>query len=103
MSDALGSSGLELAVQISQDLLSAADAGDVGAVAQLDAERLQLLQLRRQKESPFDEAERSLLQVIAQLNDKALGVMMHRHRMKAREIDLAAVGRRAVSAYSTTR
>ena len=95
--------GLEMAVELSRQLVSAADAGDVDAVAQLDAERLELLKSRRQKDLPLDATERSLLQVIAQLNDRALGMMEHRHRMKAREIDLAAVGRRAVSAYFTTR
>lgn len=95
--------GLELALELSRQLVSAADIGDVAAVAKLDAERLQLLQSRRQTDLPLDATESSLLQIIAQLNDRALGMMEHRHRMKAREIDLAAVGRRAVSAYSTTR
>jgi hypothetical protein len=37
------------------------------------------------------------------LNDLALGCMEHHRRIKARELDLAAVGRRAVNAYATTR
>lgn len=103
MSGTTTDGALEMAVELSWQLVSAADIGDVDAVTKLDAERLQLLQSLHRKDLPLDATESSLLQVIAQLNDRALGMMEHRHRMKAREVDLAAVGRRAVSAYRTNR
>ena len=102
MTDITANAGLELAVQLSRELVLAADRGDFEALHRLDAERLKLLKFFREKNRPIDEASGVLLQTIAQLNDRALGIMGHRHRIKAREIDLAAVGRRAVNAYSTT-
>jgi hypothetical protein len=35
------------------------------------------------------------------LNDRAIGLMEHQLRGKSRALDMAAVGRRAVAAYST--
>ena len=102
MTDSKGSSGLELAVQLSQELVLAADGGNFDALAKLDAERLQLLESFRAENQPIDAAARALLQTISQLNERALGLVEHHRRIKAREIDLASVGRRAVTAYSAT-
>jgi len=44
-----------------------------------------------------------LLREISQLNDRSIGSMEHRLRSKGRAMDMAAVGRRAVAAYSNTR
>ena len=48
-------------------------------------------------------ASRDLLQQIAELNDRTIGLVEHHRRGKGREMDMAAVGRRAVAAYSTIR
>lgn len=99
MSGTEADAGLALAVQLSRDLVLAADTGNFEAIAKFDADRLQLLKSFRAQEQPIGAANRALLQAIAQLNDQALGLMEHHRRIKAREIDLASVGRRAVSAY----
>jgi len=44
-----------------------------------------------------------MLREIAQLNDRALGLLEHRKRAMGRDMDMLAVGRRAVRAYATTR
>jgi hypothetical protein len=103
MTGAKTSTVLELAVQLSRELVSAADGGNFEALHRLDAERLQLLKSFRAENRPLDAADRSLLNTISELNDRALGLMEHHRRIKGREIDLASVGRRAVAAYSTTR
>jgi len=94
---------LELAVQLSQQLLAAADQSDLAALARLDAERLRLLQSVRLERSNLSDVDRSALQTVAELNDRAIGLMEHHRRITERALDLAAVGRRAVAAYSTTR
>ena len=102
MSGTKASAGLELAVRLSQELVLAADGGNFDALAKLDAERLQLLKSFRAENQPIDAPARALLQTIAQLNERALGLVEHHRRIKEREIDLASVGRRAVTAYSAT-
>jgi len=102
MSGTKASAGLELAVQLSQELVLAADGGNFDALAKLDAERLQLLKSFRAENQPIDAAARALLQAISQLNERALGLVEHHRRIKEREIDLASIGRRAVTAYSAT-
>lgn len=94
---------LELAIQLSQQLLAAADQSDLAALARLDAERLRLLQSVRLERSNLNDVDRSALQTVAELNDRAIGLMEHHRRITERALDLAAVGRRAVAAYSTTR
>jgi hypothetical protein len=91
------------ALQLSKELLVIAESGDLQAVLELGAERLRLLHSTRSRPTPVGPDERSLLKEIAELNDRAIGFLEHRRRIKAREIDTAAVGRRAVAAYSTTR
>ena len=94
---------LELAIQLSQQLLAAADQSDLAALARLDAERLRLLQSVQLERSNLNDVDRSALQTVAELNDRAIGLMEHHRRITERALDLAAVGRRAVAAYSTTR
>lgn len=94
---------LARALRVSQELLVIAEGGDLQAAIELGAERLRLLQSTRSRPIPMDTNVHSLLKEIAKLNDRAIGFLEHRRRIKAREIDTAAVGRRAVAAYSTTR
>jgi hypothetical protein len=94
---------LERALEISEQLVASADAGDVIQTLRLDAERRQLLKSARAALHPLDEQSRSILRKIAALNDRTLGLMEHRRRAKGREMDIAAVGRRAVAAYGRVR
>jgi hypothetical protein len=103
MSRAAASAALERALEISRELAAVADNGDVRTTARLDAERRQLLQFARQALQPLDEKDRGMLREIAQLNDRALGLLEHRKRAMGRDMDMLAVGRRAVRAYATTR
>jgi len=48
-------------------------------------------------------ADQALLQQIAEANARAIGLLEHQRRSKGRDLDMAAVGRRAVAAYSGTR
>lgn len=94
---------LERALELSRQLLAAADRGDSPAVAYLDAQRLQLLKSARQCANASDPHARLLVQEIALLNDKSIGHLEHHRRIKGRQLDVAAVGRRAVHAYAYTR
>jgi hypothetical protein len=91
------------ALAVSTDMFEAAERADFHNVALLDAERLQLLKLFKIEAKHVDAASRALLQQIAQLNDRTIGLLEHQRRTKGREMDMAAVGRRAVAAYSHTR
>jgi hypothetical protein len=94
---------LQRALQLSEQLAALADGGDVGLTVSLDAERLQLLKSARAALHPLDERSRSILGEIAALNDRTLGLLEHRRRAKGRDLDMAAVGRRAVAAYANVR
>lgn len=94
---------LRRALEISRELATIADSGDVQLTQQLDAERLQLLKFARGASQRLDDADRQLLQEITELNDKAIGFLEHRRRLKARDLDMISVGRRALRAYSATR
>ena len=94
---------LERALEVSQEVLAAADQANLHSVAVLDAERLRLLQSLRSRRETLSASDRAVLGRIAELNDRAIGLMEHHRRSKARELDMAAVGRRAVVAYSNTR
>jgi hypothetical protein len=94
---------LQRALEISRELTAVTDGGDVRLTVSLDAERLQLLKLARAGLQPMDANERAILREIAELNDRAIGLIEHQRRIKGRAMDMAAVGRRAVAAYSTTR
>jgi len=93
---------LALALELSNELLSVAEAGDVGAVAGLDAERRRLLDSLRPLYGHMDPSERLMLQRIGELNDRALGFLEHRRRRTERLMDTATTGRRALAAYSAT-
>jgi hypothetical protein len=94
---------LELAIDLSQQLIAAADQADLQALARLDAERLRLLQSVRLERHNLSDGDRLALQKVTELNDRAIGLMEHHRRSTERALDMAAVGRRAVAAYSTTR
>jgi len=91
---------LAQAVELSRQLLAAADRGDGQAVAYLDAQRLQLLKSVRSGAWVPDAKERALLQEIALLNDRSIGYLEHHRRIKGRQLDVAIAGRRAVNAYA---
>jgi hypothetical protein len=91
------------ALHISLEVLAIAEGGDIQALGALDAERLRLLNLVRTISTPIDADSRLLLQQIKELNDKAIGFLEHRRRIKSREMDTAKLGRRALIAYSATR
>ena len=93
---------LQRALEISRELADVADGGDLSLTVSLDAERLQLLKSFRAALQPLDEKDRSVLREIAALNDRSLGLLEHRRRAKGRDMDMLAVGRRAVRAYSST-
>jgi len=94
---------LERALVLSRDLLAAATEADLQALARLDAERLTLLQLVHPERGRLGGEDRQTLRDIAELNDRAIGLMEHHRRIKERDLDMAAVGRRAVAAYANTR
>jgi hypothetical protein len=93
---------LEQALALSHRLLEAADQSNFEELTILDAERLRLLQLVRLERDNLNDDEQVLLRQVSELNDRAIGLVEHQRRIKARAMDLAAVGRRAVSAYATT-
>ncbi len=103
MTGAESSAELERALQLSRELLTVAELGDVQLAANLDAMRMQLLESVGQRSTQIDANDQLLLQSIAELNDKAIGHLEHRRRGKIRELDMASVGRRALDAYSATR
>jgi hypothetical protein len=92
---------LQRALLISRELAAAAGAGDVELAVTLDAQRLSLLKSIRAALQPMDEPHRSMLREIAELNDRSIGQLEHRFRAKCRDMDMLALGRRAVRAYST--
>jgi hypothetical protein len=93
---------LQRALELSRELAAVADGGDLRLTVSLDAERLQLLKSARAALQTMDEKDRSVLREIAALNDRALGFLEHRRRAKGRDMDMVAVGKRALRAYSST-
>ena len=91
------------ALALSREMLEAAELSELQQLSSLDAERLQLLKSFRLDAKRVDAASRDLLQRIAELNDRTIGLVEHLKRGKGREMDMAAVGRRAVAAYSGIR
>jgi hypothetical protein len=94
---------LERALVLSHHLLAAADQSNLQELAHLDAERMRLLQSVRLERDHLSAGDRLVLEEVSELNDRAIGLMEHHRRGKERALDMAAVGRRAVAAYSTTR
>lgn len=103
MRDGAANAALLRALAVSTEMFAAAERAEFTNVALLDAERLQLLKLFKIEARHVDAASRALLLQITQLNDRTLGLLEHQRRSKGREMDMAAVGRRAVAAYSNTR
>ena len=103
MNHGAATAALERAAEISRELAALAEGGDVQLTVSLDAERLQLLKSFRLGRKQPNAGEMALLREISELNDRAIGSMEHRLRSKGRAMDMAAVGRRAVAAYSNTR
>jgi hypothetical protein len=96
-------SGLARALALSQEMLAAAEQANLQTLEWLDAERLELLKSFRLDTRHVDAADRALLQQISQMNDRTIGLLEHQRRSKGRDLDMAAVGRRAVAAYSSIR
>jgi hypothetical protein len=100
MTRAEAATALQRALELSQQLITVADSGDIGEVVRLDAERLRLLKSARHALQPLSPADRSMLHAIADLNARSLGRMEHRFRAKCRDLDMLTAGRRAVRAYA---
>jgi hypothetical protein len=96
------STALDQALELSQELLEIAEAGDATRISSLDAQRHALLKSVREARRPLDQRELSVLRTIADLNALSLGKMEHRLRAKCRDLDMLAAGRRAVRAYGFT-
>jgi hypothetical protein len=103
MSGAELNSGLARALAVSHDMLNAAEKGDLQSLASLDLERMELLKSFRKGTKLVSAADQALLQQINELNDRAIGLVEHQRRSKGRDLDMAAVGRRAVAAYADNR
>ena len=91
---------LQRALDLSREIVAAAEGGDVEEILRLDAERLRLLKSLRQTLPTLSPADRSMLRVIADLNARSIGRMEHRFRAKCRDMDMLTAGRRAVRAYA---
>jgi hypothetical protein len=94
---------LDRALAVSRELLAAAVVADMPTIERLDADRFRLLQSLRPLRDRFGAGDWIVMKEISELNDQALGLMEHHRRALERSLDMAAVGRRAVVAYSETR
>jgi hypothetical protein len=103
MSNDQSNPSLARALALSHDMLSAAEKGDLQFLASLDLERMELLKSFRLGAKQVSAADQALLAQINAMNDRAIGQLEHQRRGKGRDLDMAAVGRRAVAAYSDNR
>jgi len=103
MTDGKDNQGLLRALALSQEMFAAAEQTNLRSLELLDAERLELLKCFWRETKRADAADRALLEQISQINDRTIGLLEHQRRSKGRDIDMAAVGRRAVTAYSNIR
>jgi predicted MarR family transcription regulator len=103
MKDGKINPGLARALALSQEMLAAAEQANLQSLELLDAERLELLKSFRLEVKQVNAADRALLEQISQINDQTIGLLEHQRRGKGRDMDMAAVGRRAVAAYSSIR
>lgn len=94
---------LDRALALSRELLEAATRADSPAIERLDADRFRLLQSLRSERDRFSAGDWVVVKEISELNDRAIGLVEHLRRAMERSLDMAAVGRRAVAAYSDTR
>ena len=97
MKDGKINSHLARALVLSQQMLAAAEQANLQSLELLDAERLDLLKSFRLESKQVNAADRALLQQISQTNDRTIGLLEHQRRSKGRDMDIAAVGRRAVA------
>ncbi|HEX3396653.1 MAG TPA: hypothetical protein VHS76_08115 [Steroidobacteraceae bacterium] len=95
--------GLAQALALSHDMVEAAEKGDLPLLASLDLERMELLQSFRSSTKQVAPADQAMLAQIAEVNARTIGLLEHQRRGKGRDLDMAAVGRRALAAYSVTR
>jgi hypothetical protein len=91
---------LQRALDLSHQLVRIAEDGDADLAVSLDAERLELLKFVRHALRPMEEHHRAVLREISALNYRSIGSMEHRFRAKCRDMDMLAVGRRALRAYT---
>ncbi len=94
---------LARALALSHDMLGAAERGDLQSLASLDLTRMELLKSFRSGTKQVSAGDQALLAQINEINDRAIGLLEHQRRSKGRDLDMAAVGRRAVAAYSGSR
>jgi hypothetical protein len=94
---------LARALALSHDMLDAAEKGDLQSLASLDLKRMELLKFFRSGTQQVSAADQALLAQITATNERAIGLLEHQRRSKGRDLDMAAVGRRAVAAYSDNR
>ena len=90
------------ALELSRELLAAAERGDAGVIEILNARRLELLKSVRSASATMSNADRVMIEEISHLNDTAIGYLDHFLRAAARKLDTASVGRRALAAYGST-
>jgi hypothetical protein len=95
--------GLARALTLSHDMVSAAEKGDLQSLASLDLERMELLKSFRNGTKQVSAPDQAVLAQINATNERAIGLVEHLRRSKGRDIDMAAVGRRAVAAYADNR
>jgi hypothetical protein len=91
------------ALDLSHELLSAAETGDMQRVVDLDAERGRHLREFLQDTRRIGAADRAVLDDIQRLNDQGLSCIEKRRCETAEEFAQLGRGRRAVDAYAHTR
>ncbi len=100
MSRRESSAALQRALDLSREILTHAEQGEVQRAVTLGAERLRLLKSARAATKEIDEHDHSLVSEIVELNNLAIGHLEHRRRVKERQMDTVVTGRRALAAYS---
>lgn len=100
MSAEVPHANLQRALALSREIIRAAENADPAALTALDDQRAVLIKSFQLEALQLSAADRAALKEIVKLNDLALGMMEHHRRTKGRELDMAAVGRRAVAAYA---
>ncbi len=85
---------------LSRELLSIAERGDMPAVLELDARRSKLLHEFFDAARSIGESDRQVLREIEQLNDSLIRHIEKMRTGTGREIDKLGQGQRAIDAYS---
>jgi hypothetical protein len=96
-------SGLARALALSHEMIGATEKGDLQSLAALDLERMELLKSFRRYTKQVSAADQAMIAQINATNERAIGLLEHQRRSKGRDLDMAAVGRRAVAAYADNR